>query len=62
MIPEDHPIEVQLMKLGFIYLGKRCVVRQGSRFIIYLPSDQKDLWRKLQGRKLCVWVKLEGNG
>ncbi|RLE52727.1 MAG: hypothetical protein DRJ30_07565 [Candidatus Methanomethylicota archaeon] len=59
MVQEGYPIEVQLMKFGFIYLGRRSVIRQGSRYIIYLPSDQKDLWRKLQGRKLRVWVKLE---
>jgi len=54
-----EPIEVELLRCGFIYIGKRSVVRQGSRYIIYLPIDLGDLWEKLQGRKIKVWIKVE---
>jgi len=42
----DAFIELELLRHGFIYLGERSIVKQGSRYTIYLPLEQKDLWEK----------------
>gem|GEM_PF-1380670 len=35
-----------------IYIGKRQVTKQGSRFLIYLPQDNEKLWQVLHEKKV----------
>jgi len=42
-------IEIELLRHGYMYIGRRSVVRQGSRHIIYLPLDQRDFMGEASG-------------
>lgn len=43
-----------------IFVPKRELVRLGSRWIIYLPTDMNELWEtiKSQGKKVKVYIEV----
>ena len=42
---------------SILFAGRRNVVRQGGRYIIYLPTNMNELWRSLHGRKVLVIIR-----
>jgi hypothetical protein len=49
---EDAPIEVRLA--GRILMRRRTIVKEKSRFKLYLSSRYNDIWERLWRRKLKV--------
>ena len=49
---------VDLIRKGFIYAGRRGVVREGVRFKLYLPTVMDEVWKSMVGRKVEVFVKI----
>jgi len=49
----------ELLRLGLTPAGRRKIVRQGSRFLIYLSEEFKELWADLhkKGIKVEVYIK-----
>jgi len=47
------------LEVNALYLGKRAVIRDGSRYKIYLPSIYKDLWENLRGHKVHVYIIID---
>ena len=50
-----------LVRAETLYLGKRSIVRENKRFKIYLPAMYNDLWRELKGRKVKVYIVIDGD-
>jgi len=51
--------EIKLIP-NLIIIPKREVVRLGERWIIYLPQDYAEVWKKIkkQGKKVRVYIEV----
>ncbi len=42
-----------------VYAGKRGITREGRKYKIYLPMNLNDLWEKLKGNKVKVYLVVD---
>jgi len=52
-------IELEMVRSGKLYVGERSVTRMTrDRYHIYLPKMMNPIWRRLEGRKVKVWIEI----
>jgi len=53
---------LSLLKGQLIYVSSIKVTREGRGFKVYLPKAQNELWSKLQGKEVQVYIKIPEEG
>jgi hypothetical protein len=60
MVISRMTVQPLVIKASTIYAGKRAIISEGNkRYKIYLPMSFNDLWTKLKGRKVSVYLVVE---
>ncbi|MHC1628480.1 MAG: hypothetical protein ACXQTI_06610 [Candidatus Nezhaarchaeales archaeon] len=51
-------MSLELVKDQLMYIGALRVSKEGRGFKLYLPKSLNDLWTKLHGRKVQVYIRV----